>query len=50
MAIGLKPGRWITLLRKAPWGGPLHVQLGHFEMLLRPEQAALIELEGMASA
>jgi len=50
MAIGLKPGRWITLLRKAPLGGPLHVQIGHFELLLRPEQAALIEHESMASA
>jgi ferrous iron transport protein A len=41
-ALGLRPGQRIQVLRRAPWGGPLHLQVGMTELMLRRRDAARI--------
>jgi ferrous iron transport protein A len=34
-ALGLRAGQHLQLLRKAIWGGPLHIRVGTTEVMLR---------------
>ena len=43
-ATGFRMGKNIKLLRKAFLGGPLHIQIGTTEVMLRPAEAQLIEI------
>jgi len=43
-AMGLRPGRLITLIRRARFGGPLQVRVGTTDLILRAEQAQMILL------
>lgn len=49
-AMGLRPGRLVTLIRRARFGGPLQVRVGTTDLILRLEQARQIRLEDEASA
>lgn len=44
-ALGLRPGRQIEIIRKAPWQGPLQIRIGHTELIIRRGEAAKIEVE-----
>ena len=43
-ALGLAQGKSIEMIRRASWGGPLHVRVGSTEIILRRKDAALIHL------
>ncbi|MCP5142658.1 MAG: ferrous iron transport protein A [Chromatiales bacterium] len=44
-AIGLRVGRRVAVIRRSRYGGPLQVRIGTSDLLIRPQQAALVELE-----
>jgi ferrous iron transport protein A len=44
-ALGLRVGKRLRLIRRAPLGGPLHVSLGMTEIMLRPEEARCVRIE-----
>lgn len=43
-ALGLRVGKRIRLLRRAPFGGPLHVRLGTTEIMLRAGEARCVQV------
>lgn len=43
-ALGLEAHQWVQVLRKASWGGPLHVRVGTTEIILRRQEAAKIDV------
>ena len=42
--LGLRIGQEVAVIRRACMGGPLQVRVGHTDILMRPEQANLINL------
>ncbi|HTP46469.1 MAG TPA: FeoA family protein [Casimicrobiaceae bacterium] len=44
-ALGLLPGRQVVLLRRAPFGGPLHLRIGPTELMIRRADARAVLLE-----
>ena len=44
-ALGLLPGRRVVLLRRAPFGGPLHLRIGPTELMIRRADARAVLLE-----
>jgi ferrous iron transport protein A len=44
LALGFRAGREIKMLRKAPFGGPVHVRVGTTEVMLRRRDAQSIHL------
>ena len=44
-ALGLLPGRRVTVLRRAPFGGPLHLRIGPTELMIRRADARAILLD-----
>ncbi len=44
---GLIEGTIIKLLRKAPWNGPIEVQYGHSQIVLRPDELTNIQVKRM---
>ena len=42
--LGLRLGQEVAVIRRARMGGPLKVRVGHTDVLMRPEQANLINL------
>jgi ferrous iron transport protein A len=43
-ALGLTPGRQVAVLRRAPFGGPLHLRIGPTELMIRRADARAILL------
>ncbi|MGF1487614.1 MAG: ferrous iron transport protein A [Prochloraceae cyanobacterium] len=43
-ALGFRPGREITLIRRAWFAGPLHVRIGTTEVMVRRREAEQIYL------
>lgn len=43
-ALGLRPGRILQVLRRAPLAGPIHLQVGMTELMLRRRDAARIQV------
>lgn len=43
-ALGLRPGQRVQVLRRAPWGGPIHLQVGMTELMLRRRDARCVAL------
>ena len=43
-ALGLIPGRRVALLRRAPFGGPLHLRIGPTELMIRRADARAVVL------
>ena len=43
-ALGLRVGKRVRLLRRAPLGGPLHISLGMTEIMLRPHEARCVRI------
>jgi ferrous iron transport protein A len=44
-ALGFKIGKPLSVLRTAPFNGPLHLRLGNTEVMIRKDDAAMIEVE-----
>jgi len=44
VALGLRIGKSVRLLRRARFGGPLHVRVGTTELMLRAREACCIRL------
>ncbi len=42
--LGLRIGQEVAVIRRACLGGPLQIRVGHTDILMRPEQANLINL------
>jgi len=42
MALGLRPGSTLQVLRKASFGGPMHVRVGTTEVIMRLNEAKRI--------
>jgi Fe2+ transport system protein FeoA len=45
MEMGLFEGTVVTVLRRAPLGDPLELQVGDFRLSLRAADAALVEMK-----
>ena len=43
-ALGLRPGQLIRVLRRGPLKGPLHVRVGHTEVMIRRQDARNIQV------
>ena len=43
-ALGFRIGKPLELIRVAPFNGPYHVKLGNTEVMLRQQDAAMIEV------
>ncbi|HTR59921.1 MAG TPA: FeoA family protein [Casimicrobiaceae bacterium] len=46
-ALGLRAGRHVAVLRRAPFGGPLHLRIGLTELMIRRADARAVLLEGV---
>ncbi len=49
-ALGLRPGQRVELLRRASWGGPLHLRVGMTELMLRRRDAARVAITALGGA
>ncbi len=49
-AFGLRPGQMLQILRRAPWSGPFHVQVGGTELLLRAALAQCVSVQRLNRA
>ncbi len=47
MEMGLIEGAQVQIVRRAPFGDPLHVRLGDYELSLRSSEAELIEVDAL---
>jgi ferrous iron transport protein B len=45
LEMGLFEGSQVTMLRRAPMGDPLEIKIGDFNLSLRQDDAALIDLK-----
>lgn len=43
-ALGFRIGKSIELIRVAPFNGPFHIKLGNTEVMLRQQDAEMIEV------
>ena len=43
-AMGLRRGKKITVLRKAPLKGPFHIMIDTTELMIREQEASLIQI------
>lgn len=44
MEMGLFEGSRVTVLRRAPMGDPMEIQVGDYRLSLRREEAALVDI------
>jgi ferrous iron transport protein A len=44
-ALGLLPGKRVAVLRRAPFGGPLHLCIGPTELMIRRADARAVLLD-----
>ncbi len=44
LAMGLRSGREVAVIRRAAMGGPLHVRIGSTDLMMRGKEADLIRL------
>ena len=47
--LGFIPGERVRLLRKAPLGDPLHIEIMNYELCLRKEEASSIQVHLLES-
>ena len=43
-ALGLRSGREVAVIRRAVFGGPLHIRVGTTDLVLRRREADLVRL------
>jgi ferrous iron transport protein A len=44
-SMGLRIGRRVAVIRRSRFGGPLQIRIGTSDLLIRPQQAAQVEVE-----
>lgn len=44
-ALGVRPGKHVSVIRRAAFGGPLHLRVGSTEFFLRPREAESITVK-----
>lgn len=44
-ALGVRPGKSVSVIRRAAFGGPLHLRVGSTEFFLRPREAESITVK-----
>ncbi len=44
VALGMRVGKAVKVIRRAAFGGPIHVRIGTTELILRAAEAALISV------
>ena len=44
LALGLRVGKRVELIRRARFSGPLHVRIGTTDIMMRPAEAQLIQV------
>ncbi len=44
LAMGLRSGREVAVIRRAGMGGPLHIRIGSTDLMMRRKEADLIRL------
>jgi ferrous iron transport protein A len=44
LALGLRSGREVVVVRRARLGGPLHIRIGTTDLMMRRSEARLVEL------
>ncbi len=44
IALGMRVGKAVKVIRRAAFGGPIHVRIGTTELILRATEAALISV------
>lgn len=44
LAMGIRPGSTVKVIRQAPWGGALYVEIGGVKMAMRPSEAVCIQI------
>ena len=49
LALGLTPGSHLTVIRKAPLGDPIQIQIRTSQLTLRKAEVDLIEVERVSS-
>ncbi len=47
--LGLRLGIRVKVMRRSPFNGPLQIRIGHTDLILRPADAAHIEVKTAAS-
>ena len=47
MEMGLIEGARVEVIGRAPFGGPLHIRLGDYELSLRTADAELVDIVGI---
>ncbi|WP_062626247.1 FeoA family protein [Ferriphaselus amnicola] len=45
LALGMRVGKSITIMRQAPFGGPLQVRIGSTDILIRTSEANKISVQ-----
>ena len=48
-ALGFRLGKSLTVIRQASFGGPIQVRIGSTDIIIRPQDAACIELSNHSS-
>jgi ferrous iron transport protein A len=43
--LGLRQGIRVRVMRRSPFNGPMQVRIGHTDLILRPVDAARIEVQ-----
>jgi len=47
LALGIRPGRQVSLLRRAWFSGPLHLRVGTTELMLRHQDAQQVHVRSV---
>ena len=47
LALGIRPGRQVSLLRRAWFSGPLHLRVGTTELMLRHRDAKQVHIRSI---
>jgi ferrous iron transport protein A len=47
LALGIRPGRHVSLLRRAWFSGPLHLRVGTTELMLRRQDAQSVQIKNV---
>lgn len=50
VALGMRVGKAIRVIRRAAFGGPIHVRIGTTELILRDAEAGLIRVTPLPAA
>ncbi len=50
VALGMRVGKVVKVIRRAAFGGPIHVRIGTTEIILRTTEASLISVTPNAAA